>query len=153
GIGQYEVATTPLQMAMVAGGVANDGTVMKPYIVETVRSPNLKVLYQAEPATLSQAMSSGNAKKLNQMMVSTVESGTATSARIPGIDVGGKTGTAQSTPERPPYAWFVSFAPANNPKVAVAVVVESSNTGRSEIAGGRLAGPIARAVMEAIVNK
>ncbi|MGZ5422306.1 MAG: penicillin-binding transpeptidase domain-containing protein, partial [Aeromicrobium sp.] len=146
-------ATTPLQMAMVAGGVANDGTVMKPYIVETVRSPNLKVLYQAEPTTLSRAMSSGNAKKLNQMMVSTVESGTATSARIPGIDVGGKTGTAQSTPERPPYAWFVSFAPANNPKVAVAVVVESSNTGRSEIAGGRLAGPIARAVMEAIVNK
>lgn len=153
GIGQYEVATTPLQMAMVAGGIANDGSVMKPYMVKTVRSPNLKVLEQADPSRLSQAMSAGNAAKLKQMMVSTVERGTATSARIGGVDVGGKTGTAQSTPERPPYAWFVSFAPAKNPKVAVAVVVESSNTGRDEIAGGRLAGPIARAVMEAILNK
>ena len=153
GIGQYEVATTPLQMAMVAGGIANDGAVMKPYIVKTVRSPNLKVLDQANPSLLSQAMSASNAAKLRQMMVSTVQSGTATSARIAGVDVGGKTGTAQSTPERPPYAWFVAFAPANNPKVAVAVLVESSNTGRDEIAGGRLAGPIARAVMEAVLNK
>lgn len=153
GIGQYEVAATPLQMAMVAAGIANDGTVMKPYIVKTVRSPNLKVLEQANPSKLSQAMSAANAAKLSQMMVSTVERGTATSAKIAGIDVGGKTGTAQSTPERPPYAWFVSFAPANNPRVAVAVVVESSSTGRDEIAGGRLAGPIARAVMEAVLKK
>lgn len=153
GIGQYEVAATPLQMAMVAAGIANDGAVMKPYIVKTVRSPNLKVIEQANPSKLSQAMSSSNAAKLSQMMVSTVERGTATSAKISGIDVGGKTGTAQSTPERPPYAWFVSFAPAKNPKVAVAVIVESSNTGRDEIAGGRLAGPIARAVMEAVLNK
>lgn len=153
GIGQYEVATTPLQMAMVAAGIANDGAVMKPYIVKTMRSPNLKVLDQASPSLLSQAMSAANAAKLSQMMVSTVKSGTATSARIAGVDVGGKTGTAQSTPERPPYAWFVSFAPAKNPKVAVAVLVESSNTGRDEIAGGRLAGPIARAVMEAVLNK
>ncbi|MEO6470944.1 MAG: penicillin-binding protein 2 [Aeromicrobium sp.] len=153
GIGQFEVSTTPLQMAMVAAGIANDGAVMRPYIVKTVRSPNLKVLDQANPTRLSQAMSASNAAKLSQMMVSTVVRGTATSARIAGIDVGGKTGTAQSTPERPPYAWFVSFAPAQNPKVAVAVVVESSNTGRDEIAGGRLAGPIARAVMEAVLNK
>jgi len=153
GIGQYEVATTPLQMAMVAGGVANGGDVMKPYIVKTVRSPNLKVLEEANPSRLSQAMSASNASKLSQMMVSTVDRGTAISARIPGVDVGGKTGTAQSTPDRPPYAWFVSFAPAKNPKVAVAVVVESSSTGRDEIAGGRLAGPIARAVMEAILSK
>ena len=153
GIGQYEVAATPLQMAMVAAGIANDGAVMKPYIVKTQRSPNLKVIEQANPSKLSQAMSAANAAKLSQMMVSTVESGTATSARIAGVKVGGKTGTAQSTPERPPYAWFVSFAPAKNPKVAVAVLVESSNTGRDEIAGGRLAGPIARAVMEAVLNK
>ena len=153
GIGQYGVAATPLQMAMVAAGIANDGAVMKPYIVKTVRSPNLKVLDEASPSLFSQAMSAGNAAKLSQMMVSTVERGTATSARISGIEVGGKTGTAQSTPERPPYAWFVSFAPAKNPKVAVAVIVESSNTGRDEIAGGRLGGPIARAVMEAVLNK
>ena len=153
GIGQFEVATTPLQMAMVTAGIANDGDVMKPYIVKTVRSPNLKVLDQADPMRLSQAMSGGDAAKLKKMLVSTVTDGTATSARIPGVDVGGKTGTAQSTPDRPPYAWFVSFAPANDPKVAVAVIVESTNVGRDEISGGRLAGPIARSVMEAILNK
>jgi peptidoglycan glycosyltransferase len=153
GIGQYEVATTPLQMAMVGAGIANGGDVMKPYVVKTVRSPNLRVLEQARPERLSQAMSSSNAKKLSDMMVSTVEVGTATSARISGVDVGAKTGTAQSTPDRPPYAWFVSFAPADDPKVAVAVLVESSDTARSEIAGGRLAGPIARSVMEAVLGK
>ena len=153
GIGQYEVAATPLQMAMVAGGIANGGDVMRPYIVKTLRAPNLRVLEETEPERLSQAMSSGNAAQLTSMMVSTVERGTATSARIPGVEVGGKTGTAQSTEDRPPYAWFVSMAPANNPKVAVAVVVESSSTVRSEIAGGRLAGPIARSVMEAVLGK
>lgn len=153
GIGQFEVATTPLQMAMVAAGIANGGDVMKPYIVKTVRSPNLRVLDQAQPERFSQAMSSSNAKKLREMMVSTVTRGTATSARIAGVDVGAKTGTAQSTPDRPPYAWFVSFAPEDDPKVAVAVLVESSDTARDEIAGGRLAGPIARSVMEAVLGK
>lgn len=153
GIGQYEVATTPLQMAMVAAGIANGGDVMKPYIVKTVRSPNLRVLDQAQPERFSQAMSSSNARKLREMMVSTVTRGTATSAQISGVDVGAKTGTAQSTPDRPPYAWFVSFAPEKDPKVAVAVLVESSDTARDEIAGGRLAGPIARSVMEAVLGK
>jgi len=152
GIGQFEVAATPLQMAMVAAGIANDGDVMKPYLVRTVRSPNLRVLEQTQPERLSQAMSPANASKLRQMMVSTVQSGTATSARIPGVEVGGKTGTAQSTPDRPPYAWFVSYGEKDGKQVAVAVVVESSDTSRDEIAGGRLAGPIARSVMEAVLG-
>ncbi len=153
GIGQFEVATTPLQMAMVGAGIANDGDVMKPYVVKALRSPNLRVLEETQPELLSQAMTPGNASQLRQMMVSTVERGTATSARIPGVDVAAKTGTAQSTEDRPPYAWFVALAPADKPKVAVAVLVESSNTVRSEIAGGRLAGPIARAVIEAVLGK
>ncbi len=153
GIGQYEVAVTPLQMAMVAAGIANDGSVMTPYVVRTVRSPNLHTLDQAQPQQLSQAMSASNAAKLRQMMVSTVQVGTATSARIAGVDVGAKTGTAQSTKDRPPYAWFVSYAKAGNKQVAVAVLVQSSNTARDEIAGGRLAGPIARAVMQAVVGQ
>ncbi|MGA8850701.1 MAG: penicillin-binding protein 2 [Aeromicrobium sp.] len=153
GIGQFEVATTPLQMAMVAGGVANDGDVMKPYLIKSVRSPSLNVLDQAKPERFGQAMSSTNAGKLKQMMISTVQRGTATSARIGGVDVGAKTGTAQSTADRPPYAWFVAFAPADDPQVAVAVVVESSSTARDEIAGGRLAGPIARSVMEAVLGR
>jgi peptidoglycan glycosyltransferase len=126
---------------------------MRPHVVKTLRAPNLRVLDETEPEQLSQAMSAGNAAQLTSMMVSTVEQGTATVARIPGVDVGGKTGTAQSTADRPPYAWFVSMAPADDPEVAVAVVVESSSTLRSEIAGGRLAGPIARAVMEAVLGK
>lgn len=87
------------------------------------------------------------------MMESVVENGTGTSAQIPGVRVAGKTGTAQSTPSRPPYAWFVSFAPADDPKVAVAVLVQSSSTARSEIAGGALCAPIAKAVMQAVINK
>jgi len=153
GIGQYEVSATPLQMAMVAAAVGNNGAVMRPYVVKTVRAPNLRVLEETEPESLGQAMSGVNSDKLTQMLVSTVTKGTAASARISGVDVAGKTGTAQSTKDRPPYAWFVSFAPADNPQVAVAVVVESSDTARSEIAGGRLAGPIARGVMQAVLEQ
>lgn len=155
GIGQFEVAATPLQMAMVAAGIANDGTVMKPYVVDTVRAPNLRILDRTQPESLDNqpAISSGNARKLREMMVSTVQVGTATSARIPNVEVGAKTGTAQSTADRPPYAWFVSYAKDGDKQVAVAVLVESSDTARDEIAGGRLAGPIARSVMEAVIGK
>ena len=118
-----------------------------------MRSPSLRVIESLEPEELSEAMTSDNAATLRDMMVATVESGTATSAQIPGVDVGAKTGTAQSTADRPPYAWFVALAPADDPKVAVAVVVESSDTARNEIAGGRLAGPIARSVIEAVLGE
>lgn len=152
GIGQSEVASTPLQMAMVVAGIANGGSVMRPYLVERVRSPDLDVIDQTQPDELSQAVSSSTADEITDMMVQTVAAGTATSAAIPGIDVAGKTGTAQSSGDRPPYAWFVSFAPADDPEVAVAVVVESSETSPDEISGGRLGGPIAKAVMEAVVQ-
>ena len=132
---------------------ANDGDVMKPYVVDTVRAPNLRVLEKTEPTRLSEAVSSSTARKLREMMVSTVQVGTATSAQIPGVEVGAKTGTAQSTADRPPYAWFVSYAKEGDKQVAVAVLVESSDTARSEIAGGRLAGPIARSVMEAVLGE
>ena len=140
-------------MAMVAAAVGNNGNVMRPFVVKTVRAPNLRVIDETKPELLGQAMSPPNSDKLTQMLVSTVTDGTAGSARIPGVDVAAKTGTAQSTKDRPPYAWFVSFAPANDPQVAVAVVVESSETARSEIAGGRLAGPIARSVMQAVLER
>jgi peptidoglycan glycosyltransferase len=153
GIGQFEVAATPLQMAMVGAGIANDGDVMKPYVVDTVRAPNLRVLDKTQPERLSEAVSAETARKLQDMMVSTVEQGTATSAQIPGVEVGAKTGTAQSTEDRPPYAWFVSYAKSGDKQVAVAVLVESSDTARDEIAGGRLAGPIARSVMEAVLGE
>ncbi|QMW66446.1 penicillin-binding protein 2 [Mumia sp. ZJ1417] len=153
GIGQFEVAATPLQMAMATGAIANGGALMKPYLVSTVRSPDLKTIETAKPEKIRDAVSSRTATGLSQMLVDVVENGTGGSAAIPGIEVGGKTGTAQSTADRPPYAWFISFAPADDPKVAVAVVVESSSTGRDDISGGRLAGPIARSVMQAVLDR
>ena len=153
GIGQSSVTATPLQMAMVVAAIANDGDVMRPYVVDEVRAANLSVLDRTDPQSISKAISSTTAEELTSMMVATVDSGTATPAQIPGVQVAGKTGTAQSTADRPPYAWFVSFAPADNPQVAVAVLVQSSDTSRSEIGGGRLGGPIAKAVMEAVINQ
>ncbi|GAB3791901.1 peptidoglycan D,D-transpeptidase FtsI family protein [Nocardioides ungokensis] len=152
-IGQYDVAATPLQMAMVSAGIANGGTVMKPYVVDEVQSPEFDVLDKTQPSEFSQAISSQTARDLTTMMESVVQNGTGTAAQIPGVAVAGKTGTAQSTPSRPPYAWFTSFAPADDPKVAVAVLVQSSSTTRSEIAGGLLCAPIAKAVMEAVIQQ
>lgn len=151
-IGQFDVAASPLQMAMVAAAIANDGVVMEPYLVDTVRAPNLSVVQQNRPRELSRAMSAANAAKLQKMMVSVVESGTGTNARIPGVQVGGKTGTAQSDPTRNPYAWFVSAAPMDDPEVAVAVFIEDADIDRNDIAGGRLAAPIAKAVTEAVIR-
>ena len=153
GIGQSSVTATPLQMAMVAAAIANDGDVMRPYVVDEVRAPNLSVLDQTDTQSISKAISSTTADELTKMMVATVADGTAAPAQIPGVDVAGKTGTAQSSGDRPPYAWFVSFAPADDPKVAVAVLVESSDTSPDEIGGGVLGGPIAKSVMEAVINR
>ena len=153
GIGQSSVTATPLQMAMVAAAIANDGDVMRPYVVDEVRAANLSVLDRTDPQSISKAISSTTAEELTTMMVATVDSGTATPAQIPGVQVAGKTGTAQSTADRPPYAWFVSFDPADDPQVAVAVLVQSSDTSPDEIGGGRLGGPIAKSVMEAVIGQ
>jgi peptidoglycan glycosyltransferase len=153
GIGQYEVRATPLQMAMVVAGIANDGNVMKPYLVDEVQSAEYDTLEKTDDEEFSQAMSSSDAEVLTDLMVYTVESGTASPAAITGIEVAGKTGTAQSGIDNvPPYAWFVSFAPADNPEVAVAVMIEQADISRGEIAGGLLGGPIAKAVMEAVIK-
>jgi peptidoglycan glycosyltransferase len=148
-IGQFDVAASPLQMAMVTAGIANDGVVMDPYVVSMVQSPDLKPMQTHKPTALSTAMTPANAKELQQMMGIVVSQGTGSNAQIPGIGVGGKTGTAQSDPKRKPFAWFTSFAPLDDPEIAVAVIVEDANVARNDIAGGRLAAPIARAVMQA----
>jgi penicillin-binding protein A len=152
-IGQFEVQASPLQMAMVVAGIANQGTVMRPYLVDEVQSPTFEVLRQTEPEELSEAVSTSTADQLTDLMVYTVEEGTASPAAISGVSVAGKTGTAQSgNPDVPPYAWFVSFAPAQDPEVAVAVMIQQADIERGEIAGGRLGGPIAKAVMEAVIQ-
>ena len=152
-IGQFNVAATPLQMAMVSAGIANEGAVMRPYVVEQVRSPDLEVLDDADPEVLQQAISSSAADDLTQMMVEVVENGTGENAQIDGISVAGKTGTANSAPDRPPYAWMVTFAPADDPQVAVAVLVEQTGVARDEISGNGLAGPIAADIMQAVIGR
>ncbi|GAB3052787.1 penicillin-binding transpeptidase domain-containing protein [Intrasporangium mesophilum] len=153
-IGQYDVRTTPLQMAMVAAGIANQGKVMTPYLIDTIRSANLDLIQSTpDPVEMSQAVSPQTAEILTKMMVSVVDHGSGARAQINGVEVAGKTGTAQHDPGKPPHAWFISFAPAHDPKVAVAVVVEDGGVTGSEIGGGRVAAPIARAVMEAVLNK
>lgn len=153
GFGQFEVRATPLQMAMVAAGIANHGSVMKPYLVDELQSSDSDVVSTTQPEQLSQAVKASTAREVTKLMVSTVDDGTASPAAIPGIKVAGKTGTAQSgQPNVPPYAWFSSFAPADNPKVAVAVMIQSADIPRDDIGGGIWGGPIAKAVMEAVLK-
>jgi penicillin-binding protein A len=152
-IGQFDVAATPLQMAMIASAIADHGTLMKPYLVAEARSPDLRLLSKAPIETLHQPMSQESADQLTQMMVSVVQDGTGRPVQIPGVSVAAKTGTANSVPDRPPYAWIVAFAPADHPQVAIAVLVQQSSTNRGEIAGGTLAGPIAVNVIKAVVER
>jgi peptidoglycan glycosyltransferase len=154
-IGQFDVAASPLQMAMVAAGIANGGQVMKPYIVQQLRSPDLDIIGDTSPTpqVLHQAVSPSVADELTQMMVDVVETGTGLPAQIPGVSVAGKTGTANSSAEKSPYAWMVAFAPADNPQVAVACVIERTSVSRDSITGGGLAGPIAADVMKAVIAR
>jgi penicillin-binding protein A len=151
-IGQFDVAASPLQMAMVSAAIANDGVLMDPYLVSMVQAPDLKPLQTHKPQALSTAMTPENAAELQQMMQVVVDEGTGRNAQIPGVAVGGKTGTAQSDPRRKPFAWFTSFAPVEDAEVAVAVIVEDADVPRTDIGGGRLAAPIAKEVMEAALE-
>jgi peptidoglycan glycosyltransferase len=149
-IGQFDVRATTLQMAMVAAAVGNSGVTMRPGIVEQTSAPDLSPLETFEPSQFADAMTPEHAAELTEMMVGVVSNGTGSSARIPGVAVAGKTGTAQTGGDRPSIAWFIAFAPAVNPEVAVAVAVEDAGT--NEVSGNQLAGPIARDVMEAVLG-
>ncbi|MFF3455543.1 peptidoglycan D,D-transpeptidase FtsI family protein [Streptomyces sp. NPDC002730] len=155
-IGQFDTATTPLQMAMVAAAIANDGKLMKPYMIDQLETPNLDIIKKNEPEEMSRPLSQKNAQLLQQMMENVVENGTGSKAKIDGATVGGKTGTAQhgENNSKRPYAWFISYAKTDSGSpVAVAVVVEdSSGISRDDITGGGLAGPIARDVMQAVLE-
>ncbi|MCL2463699.1 MAG: penicillin-binding transpeptidase domain-containing protein, partial [Micrococcales bacterium] len=148
-IGQLDVQATPLQMAMVAAGIANGGVVMRPYLVQTVRAADLSVVSTTQPQVYSTAMTQANAAALRDMMVDVVTSGTGTAARIPGVAVAGKTGTAQTTATQAPNAWFTAFAPAQAPRVAVAVFIAHGGSMGNDATGGAVAAPVAKAVIEA----
>lgn len=150
-IGQYDVRSTTLQMAMVAAAIANGGVTMHPALVSEISSPDLTTLERTKPEDFQRAMSEPNAAELTQMLVGVVEHGTGSNGGIAGVQVAGKTGTAQTSKNRPSIAWYISFAPAASPQVAVAVSVE--NAGATEVSGNALAAPIAHDVMVAVLAR
>ena len=146
-IGQERLQVTPLQMAMVAAAVANGGELMKPRIGDRFIKPDGRVASNVRHETKSRVMSTQTADQLTQMMGKVVEEGTGTAAAVQGIDVAGKTGTAEVANGTANQAWFIAFAPKNDPKVAIAVTVE-----RTQGQGGTIAAPIAKQVIEALIG-
>ncbi len=137
-IGQGKVLTTPLNMAMVASGVANNGNIVKPILVKQILSPNGKVIKLSRPEIISQAVDSLKANEIKEMMIGVVREGTGRKASIKNVQVAGKTGTAENASGKS-HAWFIGFAPASDPKIAIAVVLEEEGS-----TGGTSAAPIAR---------
>jgi len=151
--GQFDDRVSPLQIAMVSAAVANGGVMMKPNLISYVQSSTLSILEQPAPSVLSQPLTTDVAAKVRAMMVNAVANGVSTNGQIKGVTVAGKTGTAQNGGSAPYTLWFTGFAPAENPKVAVAVVIEDGGGMGQRGFGNLLAAPVARKVMEAVLNK
>jgi peptidoglycan glycosyltransferase len=151
-IGQDNVLANPLQMALVGAAVANDGVMMRPNLISEIRDPTGRVVRRFEPRVYGEPISEPTARALQAMMETVVESGTGQAARIPGVPVAGKTGTAQHGKGVAPHAWFVSFAPVDNPVIVVAVIVEDGGDLGDEATGGQVAAPIARDVVAAYLG-
>ncbi|WP_277676049.1 peptidoglycan D,D-transpeptidase FtsI family protein [Saccharopolyspora rectivirgula] len=149
GIGQRDVRVTPLQNAMIAAAIANDGELMKPQLVKATRAPDMSELDTFKPESLGQAVDPKIAQAIRDMMIQS-ERYTKGSGKISGIDIASKTGTAQhGDPEDKPHGWYVAFAPAENPQIAVAVIVENGGDEGAEATGGSIAAPIGREVIRA----
>lgn len=156
-LGQFDVQATALQMALVAAGIGNEGVVMQPKLINRTFAPNLTVLSQADSDVFNRAINPTTAAALTQMMVRVVTAGTGTAAQIANTSVAGKTGTAQTKPGFTPHAWFIGFAPADAPKVAIAVVLAGGEPAiggaGSEISGNQLAAPIAQKVLVELLGQ
>jgi peptidoglycan glycosyltransferase len=149
-IGQENVAATPLQMALIASAIANNGVIMRPHILARVNNSEGQVVRTYQPSPWIRATSPQTAAQMTQLMVSVVQNGTGTAAQIPGVQVAGKTGTAQ-TGNNTIHAWFACFAPSAQPQIAVAVLVENQPES-NEATGGAIAAPIAKAVLQAALG-
>jgi penicillin-binding protein A len=147
--GQERLQVTPLQMAMVAAAIGNGGIVMHPYVVDKITKPGGGVLQTTKPKALGRAISPQTASELTTMMESVVTAGTGTAAQIPGVRVAGKTGTGETSIPGVNQAWFVCFAPADNPRIAVAVTLEN----QLHKTGGQVAAPIAKSILEALLKQ
>lgn len=152
-IGQKDVAVTPLQNALVAATIANQGVAMQPYLVDSLKGPDLSNISATAPTERRRAVSPQVAAKLTDLMVG-AEQNTSQKGAIPGVQIASKTGTAEhGTDPRntPPHAWYIAFAPAQAPKVAIAVLVENGGD-RLSATGGAVAAPIGRAVIAAALQ-
>ncbi len=151
--GQYDVRVTPLQIAMISAAIANGGNLMQPTLVDRIIAPDLSIVQDDEPVLFSQPISRETAATMTQLMVGGVANGAASNARIDGVDVAGKTGTAENGGDAPYTLWFTGFAPAEDPQVAIAVVVEDGGGFGQTAFGNRVAAPIAKQVLEAVLNR
>jgi peptidoglycan glycosyltransferase len=145
--GQERLLVTPMQMAMVAAAVANGGMLMEPQVLDRVLAPSGKTVASFEPKRLGRAISAGTAQALTEGMKAAVSGGTSTAAQLPGIEVAGKTGTAETGRERVNTVSFIAFAPAADAQIAIAVFVEGQRS-----TGGATAAPIAKEVMQALLS-
>jgi len=150
-IGQQDVLSNPMQMALVGAAIANRGVEMVRHVVKEIRDADVRVVKEIAPSEFGRPISAKTAAELTGMMINVVDAGTGTAAQIPGVQVAGKTGTAE-TPSGMPHAWFVSFAPAQNPRIVVAVVVLNGGDLGSDATGGAVAAPTAKAVIEAALR-
>lgn len=154
-IGQNQVAVTPLAMAMVAAAIAGDGAMLEPRFVACVKDPTDRVIERTGVTSFGRATSPAVAEAVTRFMVGVVEDprGTGTAARIPGVAVAGKTGTAETAPGARPHAWFIAFAPAEAPRYAIAVLIENGGGADAPdgATGGRVAAPIARDVLAGLL--
>ena len=148
-IGQYDVRTTPLQVAMTSAAIANGGVMMKPSLVKTVRSSDLSVIDEFKSEQLRRSTDTETAKTVTDLMTSVVDNGIASGAKVDGVKVAGKTGTAEIGKDGLNDSWFTGFAPADDPQLAVSVVVEDVDV----TTGSALTSPSARQLFEAVLNK
>jgi peptidoglycan glycosyltransferase len=153
-IGQNQVLVPPMEMALVAEAIANQGVILQPHVVDCVLDPNDKVVSRVGVQQYKRAVDPTTAATMTQFMLGVVNDprGTGTAAQIPGVQVAGKTGTAETAPGQKPHAWFISFAPADHPKYAVAVLVEHGGSDSAETTGGRVAAPIAKQVLQTLLS-
>lgn len=151
--GQYDDKVTPLQMAMVSAAVANGGQLMQPTLVQRVVAPDLSVLQEFAPSVFSRPISTSTATTMTKLLVAGVDNGAASNARISGVAVAGKTGTAENGEGQPYTLWFTGFAPANDPQVAIAVVVENGGGLGQSAYGNKVAAPMAKKVLEAVLSR
>ena len=155
GIGQASVQATPLMMAMVAATVANDGEQMTPYLVSRTLDPDLNEVSTTSKKVARTPIDSATAKSLSSLMQTAVTEGTGTNAQVAGVQVAGKTGTAETGSDTGPTTWFAGFAGTdiNKPQIALAVVLDGNADTQDNATGGKVAGPVAAQIIDAAVDR